>query len=554
MLKRELVEHFMCLTPRIELVVDGRKKAVYRNISNHQSQIKLTETENELVVTTTTDLVDDRQKKPAAGALPVEMTYTIDDTKLMISVKVNDTFQESRDGKLTYYFPVVCSSEDKVEIEENTLLVRLADSSLKINSNQTIKQPIGLDERVYNFVPGLQAYPIEVDCTGLNGDELVLTISVEPGTADNASVQADEFDLVRIERERILPKAEKYLQETPRTVTADQCERSKGGKHDFYSEGDYWWPDPKKPDGPYTWRDGQTNPGNFVAHRESMVRLSDIVATQASAWLITQDEKYAASAVAHLKAWFVDEATRMNPSLLYGQAIKGRHTGRSIGVIDTIHLVEVAMSAKKLCESSAFQKSDQTKVKTWFRQYLTWLNTHAYGKKEKQHPNNHGVCWSLQAAAFAQLVDDEEQLKWIRKQFKEVYLKKMMNKEGGFPAELKRTKPYGYSLFVIDAMAGVAQLASSDDDDLWTFELSDGRGMQQGVKFIAPFIIDKKSWPKKPDVMYWDNWPVRHPSLLLGGIKFRNAEYLATWEKLDADPTVFEVLRNLPMRHPLLWR
>ena len=36
--------------------------------------------------------------------------------------------------------------------------------------------------------------------------------------------------------------------------------------------------------------------------------------------------------------------------------------------------------------------------------YLTWINTHPYGQKEKVHPNNHGVCWSMQAAAFADLL------------------------------------------------------------------------------------------------------------------------------------------------------
>jgi hypothetical protein len=363
----------------------------------------------------------------------------------------------------------------------------------------------------------------------------------------------DNFNIVEIEKTRILTKAKQYLREGPRTVTANTCVRSKGGAHDYYSEGDYWWPDPKKPDGPYIRHDGKTNPNNFVAHRKSMNRLSDIIGTLASAYLITNDERYAASAVVHLKAWFVDEKTRMNPSLLYGQAIKGRYSGRSIGIIDTIHLVEVALGAKLLCESRVFTPEDQGKVKAWFGEYLKWINTHNYGKTEKQHPSNHGVCWSLQAAAFANLVGDKEQLEWIRNQFKNVYLKKMMNKDGGFSAELKRTKPYGYSLFVIDAMAGVAQIASIPEDDLWTFQLPDGRGMKKGMEFIVPYIIDKKSWPKEPDVMYWDEWPVRHPSLLIAGVKFENTDYLATWKKLDSDPTTFEVLRNLPLRHPLLW-
>ncbi|MEP4077863.1 alginate lyase family protein [Haloferula sp.] len=364
---------------------------------------------------------------------------------------------------------------------------------------------------------------------------------------------AGGFDIREIERSRILRKADEYMSASPRTVTADKCARSQGGLHDFYSEGDYWWPDPADPGGPYVRRDGQTNPDNFIAHRKSIIRLSDIIATLVSSYLITKDEKHAAHAVVHLKAWFVDEGTRMNSSLLYGQAIKGRHTGRSIGIIDTIHLVEVARGAKRLAASPSFTVEDQKSVKAWFREYLSWINTHPYGEKEKHHPNNHGVCWSLQAAAFADLVGDQEQLGWIREQFKKVYLKEMMDERGGFPAELERTKPYGYSLFVIDAMAGVAQIASTEDDDLWTFELPDGRGLKKGMEFIVPYIADKGSWPKEPDVMYWDDWPVRHPSLLLAGLHFDKQEYLKIWEKLEGDPKTYEVLRNFPMRHPLLW-
>jgi len=381
---------------------------------------------------------------------------------------------------------------------------------------------------------------------------ILLAALVTTGCA-TAKSGSTSFDLVEIERERILSKAADYLDEAPRTVTADIAERSEGGRHDFFSEGDYWWPDPENPDGPYIRRDGETNPDNFVAHRESMIRLSDIIGTLASAYLITGDETYAASAVEHLKAWFVDESTRMNPSLLYGQAIKGRHTGRSIGIIDTIHLVEVALGAKKLATADSFEPQDQAQVKAWFEEYLHWINTHPYGVRERTHPNNHGITWSLQASAFATLVGDPEQLVWVREQFKNVYIKEMMNEEGGFPAELDRTKPYGYSLFVMDAMAGVAQLASTPEDDLWHFELPDGRGMKRGMEFLVPYIEDKSSWPFKQDVMYWDDWPVRHPCLLLAGLEFSKPDYLALWKDLEADPEVFEVLRNLPMRHPLLW-
>ena len=67
------------------------------------------------------------------------------------------------------------------------------------------------------------------------------------------------YDLVAAtDRTRILAAANRYLSEQPITVTASHSERSKGGQHDYFSEGDYWWPDEKNPNGPYIRRDGFT--------------------------------------------------------------------------------------------------------------------------------------------------------------------------------------------------------------------------------------------------------------------------------------------------------
>lgn len=371
--------------------------------------------------------------------------------------------------------------------------------------------------------------------------------------AGGAATPSLGFDLAAVEQPRILPKALLYLQEEPLTVTAFPAPRSAGTRHDFFSEGDYWWPDPNDPDGPYQRRDGLSNPDNFVAHRRAMVRLSEIVGTLASAWLLTGEARYAGQANAHLRAWFVEPATRMNPSLLYGQAIQGRVTGRSIGIIDTIHLAEVARSAQLLGEAGALPAVDFAAVRAWFAAYLDWLTTHPFGIEEREHPNNHGVCWSMQAAAFADLVGREDVLEWVRAQFKMVYLGEMMAADGSFPAELARTKPYAYSLFVLDALAMVAQIASAPADDLWNFALPDGRGLALGLEFLAPFIEDKSAWPYDRDVLYWDEWPVRQPSLLFGGLRLEQPDYLALWQRLESDPLTPEVLRNLPIRHPLLW-
>src|SRR5438876_5941116 len=96
------------------------------------------------------------------------------------------------------------------------------------------------------------------------------------------------FDVGRFDRERVLKDANQYLAETPITITASTSPRSAGGVHDFFSEGDYWWPDPQNPDGPYIQLDGMSNPDNFVEHRRYLIRFSVQVPALAAAWKLTR--------------------------------------------------------------------------------------------------------------------------------------------------------------------------------------------------------------------------------------------------------------------------
>jgi hypothetical protein len=364
---------------------------------------------------------------------------------------------------------------------------------------------------------------------------------------------APAFDVRAFDRARVVKAADAYLREKPVTVTAARSPRSAGGRHDFFSEGDYWWPDPANPGGPYIQKDGQTNPDNFVEHRKAMMRLSVQVPALAAAWQLTGDAKYSKQAAAHLRAWFVDEATRMNPHLRYAQAISGRTTGRGIGIIDTLHLVEVARAIQVMDRAPGLSKEELGAVKKWFADYLLWMTTDKNGIEEREAKNNHGVCWVLQVAAFAQLTGNEEQVSYARDRFKTVLVPNQIAPDGSLPQELRRTKPYGYSLFNLDAFSGIAQLLSTPQDDLWAFETADGRGMRKAVAYMAPYIRDKKSWPRAPDVMYHDEWPMRHPSLLFAGLAYGEPGYLELWKALPADSRVDEVIRNFFIRQPILW-
>jgi hypothetical protein len=348
----------------------------------------------------------------------------------------------------------------------------------------------------------------------------------------------------------VLAAANEYLTRPPQTIAAFPAVRSAGGVHDFFSEGDYWWPDPKSPDGPYIRRDGESNPANFVDHRRAMIRLSVEVPALTAAWRLTSEARYAEHARRHLRAWFVDSATRMNPNLQFAQAIHGVTTGRGTGIIDTVHLVEVARAIEVLRNGHAMPDAELVAIRSWFAEYVGWLTTSKNGIEERDAKNNHSTCWVMQVAAFARLAGDRARLDMCRARYENVLVPTQMAADGSFPLELERTKPYGYSLFNLDAMAATCEILGGD---AWTFELPDGRGMRRALAFMVPFIRDKATWPHAKDVEYFDEWPMRHPALLFGGVALGETPYIDVWKTLKADSDVEEVVRNFFIRQPLLW-
>lgn len=369
----------------------------------------------------------------------------------------------------------------------------------------------------------------------------------EPGVPDWT------HEVANFRKADILREAAWAMHQKPVTITHSIATRSAGGKHDFYSEGDYWWPDPKNPGGRYVQHDGETNPENFVAHRHAMIRFSIIVGDLAAAYLVTHDHKYVHQALKHIYAWFRDTATMMNPNLQYAQAIHGITTGRGIGIIDTIHLMEVAQAIYLFEQAGLIPPAGLAAIKSWFGDYIHWLMTSKNGQDEMNAKNNHGTCWDMQVASFAKVTGDTSVLNFCRDRYTQVLLPHQMAPNGSFPREEARTKPYGYSLFNLDAMTTICQILSDKTHDLWEYSTPDGRNIRKGIQYLYPYVKDKGSWPKPPDVMYWKFWPVAQPFLVFGAAAFDNTRYYDLWKKLDHDPTEDEIIRNLPIRHPLIW-
>jgi len=277
------------------------------------------------------------------------------------------------------------------------------------------------------------------------------------------------------------------------------------------------------------------------------------VANLAAGYKITGEDKYVEKAVLLLKEFFLDEKSRMNPNLLYAQAIPGICPGRGIGIIDTLHLIEIPISIDAISKSPYLTSDVLSGLRKWFADYLEWMTTHSYGIDEMNAGNNHGVCWAVQAAVFARFTGNVEILDLCRQRYKNNLLPDQMALDGSFPNELTRTKPYGYSIFVLDNMVTLCHVLSGSDDDLWNFELRDGRCIKKGLEFLYPFLEDKSAWPYQPDIEHFLQWPPQMSFMVFAGFAFGEQKYIDLWHKLNPDPLDMEVRRNIAIRQPLLW-
>lgn len=356
------------------------------------------------------------------------------------------------------------------------------------------------------------------------------------------------------DRDWILGKAKASLQAPCRHITDSVAPRSAGSIHDFYSNGDYWWPNPETADGlPFVRRDGESYPGAFFDHRTMLRQLRTDVANLAAGYRLTGQEPYAGKAVQMLREFFLEEETRMNPSLQYAQAIPGVSEGRGIGIIDTLHLIDLPFAVEALRPSPAMTQAVYDGLVAWFKEYLHWMVTSGNGREEMVHPNNHSICFFVQLAAWARFVEDAETLAFCRKQYREVLIPNQMAPDGSFPQELARTKPYSYSMFVLDNVVTLCHLLSEEgENDLWHWEC-DGRSIGRAVDFLYPYLADKSKWPYPQDVEHYDSLPARMSFMVFAGAALGRPELFALYDSLPPESQDDEVRRNVAVRQPILW-
>ena len=296
--------------------------------------------------------------------------------------------------------------------------------------------------------------------------------------------------------ESLLNKVDKLVKEAKLYSVMDKKQvPPSGDKHDYMSTGPYWWPDPTKPDGlPYIKKDGQRNPEYYdITDSQELDKLEDNVLNLALAYYFTKDEKYAQFASKLIKTWFLDEATRQNPNLNFGQGIPGLNTGRGTGIIETRDVYRIIDAAILIQGTKNWTNQDHLALKKWFSEYLNWMVESPIGKDEADSKNNHGTFYSEQILNFALFTDNLEIAKNEINTFK-IRMENQLKPDGSQPFELARTKSWNYVNMNLYGYFLIARLAENTNESLWNHQITEGKNMKNALNWIIPYLKKEKEW------------------------------------------------------------
>lgn len=268
-------------------------------------------------------------------------------------------------------------------------------------------------------------------------------------------------------------------------------------KHDYMSIGPYWWPNPNTENGlPYIRKDGEINPetrNNFTDYVEKNNFISAIkILTRI--YYHSNEKEYADKGIQLIKAWFLEDETKMNPNVNYGQYVPGRSDGRCFGILETRGFVAVLKFLELTKDTNELDKNTEEGMIKWFTEFASWLQNSKLGKEEATRENNHAVHYDTQLLNILLYLNRVEEVKEYLSTITKARIFQQIEPDGSQPKELARTKSYSYTVMNLSGFLELAELGQKVGVNLWEVESKDGRSIKKAYQYMLPYLTQEKEW------------------------------------------------------------
>jgi len=226
---------------------------------------------------------------------------------------------------------------------------------------------------------------------------------------------------------------------------------------------------------PYT-SDGVYNPDADRADYEAAISLSEAMRSLGLAYQLSDNENYAERALFLLRKWCLDNETHMSPEYTNGQSL----------IELSITMPGLFYGADLIYNYPGWNAAEKTA-------FLQWVSNFVDDAKTWSRSNNFENWRHVVLATGAALTDDETTLQATFTSWKNS-LPEFISSNGFMSEELYRTRSLFYSLYALNAMTQVAEVARHHGEDLYNYA-NNGRGLEQAFDLHAPYAAEESSWP-----------------------------------------------------------
>jgi hypothetical protein len=298
----------------------------------------------------------------------------------------------------------------------------------------------------------------------------------------------------------MVAQANEVLRHEVLTVTQKEYALS-GDRHNYESLATYYWPNPANPSGPYVARDGEQNPETDKYDFPRLLALASDCAALGKAFFLTGNDVYYNRLCRQLDAWFIDEATRMNPHFSFSQFIPGvnGNKGTPGGVLDAYWLMDVLESIQLTDYTRSLGRKRMRALKIWFNDLATWMVESENGRRAAQFGNNHAIAYQGTLLGIYLFAGKGRGQRTAIKAFGQLVVEQI-NEDGRMPNELKRNNALTYSVFNLNHILDVCTMAHAAG--LKVPEEASSR-IDASCSYLSTFIGHRERFPYK-EIGNWE--------------------------------------------------
>ena len=211
----------------------------------------------------------------------------------------------------------------------------------------------------------------------------------------------------------------------------------------------------------------------------------------ALAYRHTGERGFADKALELIHCWCINQNTRMFATGFIQDAFtRGAQYGGDIILFARLYAAFIAMYL--LDSYSGWDIHCQAAVKRWIRDMVE-PQRHLMFFNGYDMYNNWEDARLLYLAAGALALGDLDLLIYVFERWRTIIPMKMTD-EGELPRETGRTRSMHYTIFALNSMTLVAEIADGYGYDLYDYEVN-GRSLKKAIDYAVRYLLNMEEWP-----------------------------------------------------------